>query len=301
MHFSTLIPVALAAIPLVSASGQLGFALGDKNADGTCKFQADYESDFDTIGPVSKIVRVYAASDCNTAQEILPAAKSKGFQVILGIWPDTDTSYAADKAAVVKYAPQYSDQVYAITVGSETMYRGNFTGEQLLEKIQDTKKAVPAFKVGTADSWNKYYDGTADALIKGNVDILLMNAFSYWQGQAAGTAATAGFFEDIMQALGAVQDAAGSTTSGPEIWVGETGWPTGGSKYGAAVPGVQAAQTFWSNAVCGMLDWGVNVFYFEAFDEPWKPVSTGDDGTVADETHWGAWNADRSSKFSYTC
>lgn len=79
------------------------------------------------------------------------------------------------------------------------------------------------------------------------------------------------------------------------------GWPTGGSNYGAAVPGVKAAQTFWSNAVCGMLDWGVNVFYFEAFDEPWKPVSTGDDGTVADETHWGAWNSDRSSKFDYTC
>ena len=86
MHFSTLIPVAFAVLPLVSASGKLGFALGDKKADGTCKFQADYESDFDTIGTVSKIVRVYAASDCNTAQEILPAAKSKGFQVILGIW-----------------------------------------------------------------------------------------------------------------------------------------------------------------------------------------------------------------------
>ena len=80
-----------------------------------------------------------------------------------------------------------------------------------------------------------------------------------------------------------------------------TGWPTGGSTYEAAVPSVKAAQTFWSTAVCGMLDWGVNVFYFEAFDEPWKPVSTGDDGSVADETHWGAWNADRSSKFSYTC
>lgn len=90
MHFSALIPVALAAIPLVSASGKLGFALGDKNADGTCKFQADYESDFETIGDVAKIVRVYAASDCNTAKEILPAAKSKGFQVILGIWYVTE-------------------------------------------------------------------------------------------------------------------------------------------------------------------------------------------------------------------
>jgi glucan 1,3-beta-glucosidase len=87
--------------------------------------------------------------------------------------PDTDESFEADKAAIVKYAPQYVDQVYAITVGSETMYRGNFTGETLLEKINDVKTATGGkFKMGTADSWNKYQDGTADPLIKGGVDIL---------------------------------------------------------------------------------------------------------------------------------
>lgn len=37
----------------------------------------DYESDFDAIVAASgsKIVRGYAASDCNAAQQILPAAK----------------------------------------------------------------------------------------------------------------------------------------------------------------------------------------------------------------------------------
>ncbi len=50
-----------------------------------------------------------------------------------------------------------------------------------------------------------------------------------------------------------------------------------------------------------MLAWGVNVFSFEAFDEPWKPKSTGQDGNVADETHWGVFNADRTSKFDTKC
>jgi len=302
MRFLTILPVALVAAPaLVSAGGSLGFALGDKKSDGTCKFQADYTADFATLSGTSKLVRVYAASDCNTAQQILPAAKAAGFQVILGIWPDTDESYAADKAAVVQYAPQYDDQVYAITVGSETLYRGNFTGSTLLEKIQDVKSAVgSSFKVGTADSWNKYQDGTADPLINGGADILLCNAFSYWQGQTIANA-TADFFDDIMQAFGHIQAVAGSASSGPELWVGETGWPTAGSTYQAAVPGVASAQTFWSQAVCGMLDWGVNVFSFEAFDEPWKPLSTGADGSVADETHWGVWNADRTSKYSTSC
>ncbi len=138
--------------------------------------------------------------------------------------PDTDEAYAADKAAIVKYAPQYADQVYAITVGSEALYRGNFTGAELLLKLQDTRKATGSkFKIGFADSWNKFQDGTADPLLKsGGADIVLCNAFSYWQGQTLKNS-SASFFDDIMQAFGHVQSVAGSTTDGPELWVGETG------------------------------------------------------------------------------
>jgi glucan 1,3-beta-glucosidase len=79
-----------------------------------------------------------------------------------------------DKNAITTYAPQYASQIYAVTVGSETLYRGNFTGSQLLSKINDIKKALSGtnIKVGTADSWNKYADGTADAVIQGGPDIL---------------------------------------------------------------------------------------------------------------------------------
>jgi len=57
------------------------------------------------------------------------------------------------------------------------MYRGNFTGAELLVKIQEVKTATSGkFKVGTADSWNKYQDGTADPLIKGGADILLTHS-----------------------------------------------------------------------------------------------------------------------------
>jgi glucan 1,3-beta-glucosidase len=60
-----------------------------------------------------------------------------------------------------------------VTVGSETLYRGNFTGPQLWAKMQAVKTALKnQFKVGTADSWNKYADGTADAVIKGGPDLL---------------------------------------------------------------------------------------------------------------------------------
>ena len=201
---ATLASIALAALPASALNrGTLGFALGTKKADGSCKYTADYESDFDAIQSASgsTLVRGYAASDCNCAQQILPAAKSKGFQVVLGVWPDTDESFNADKQALSTYATQYQDQVYAVTVGSETLYRGNFTGAELLEKIQDVKAILPNTKVGTADSWNKYADGTADALIKGGVDLLMANAFSYWQGKEVGAGAEYTYFDDIQQAI----------------------------------------------------------------------------------------------------
>lgn len=89
MYISNIVPLVLAAAPaLVSAAGTLGFSLGNKNNDGSCKFQSDYDADFAAIskGSDAKIVRAYAADECDTAKEILPAAKTAGFQVILGIW-----------------------------------------------------------------------------------------------------------------------------------------------------------------------------------------------------------------------
>lgn len=176
MRTTILASISLSLLPTMTmAKGTLGFSLGDKKVDGSCKYTSDYEADFSAIqtNSGSTVVRIYSASDCNCTAQILPAAKSAGFKVVLGVWPDTDTSLTADKEALSTYIPGYESQVYAVTVGSETMYRGNFTGPELLQKINDVKSILPkGTKVGTADSWNKYADGTADAVIQGGVDIL---------------------------------------------------------------------------------------------------------------------------------
>src|SRR4051794_19018882 len=109
MHFSTLLISAIAAAPLaVSAAGTLGFALGNTLEDGSaCKTRDDYEADFDAIkgNSGSTLVRTYSNTNslgnpCNTAQEILPAAKNKGFKVLLGMWPDGG-AFEREKQALV--------------------------------------------------------------------------------------------------------------------------------------------------------------------------------------------------------
>jgi len=306
MHFSTIAPVLLSLAPLlVSAAGTLGFSLGTKHADGSCKDQADYEADFKAISAASgsKIVRGYSASDCNCAQYILPAAKAQGFKVILGIWPDVDRSFQADTGAITKYTGQFADQIYAVTVGSETLYRKNFTGEQLLDKMNTVKKLInnPKIKVGTADTWSKYADGTADAVIRSRPDILLANAFGFWQGESIENA-THQYLDDIMQAYQHISSVVGGTANMPEVWTGETGWPTdGGTDFKAAKAGTRNAETFFKQGICAMLKWGYNVFMFEAFDEPWKPNSVGEGGLAADEKHWGAMTAQRQAKYPLMC
>jgi glucan 1,3-beta-glucosidase len=71
-----------------SAAGRLGFALGVKHSDGSCKITGDYEADLDAIqsNAGSTTVRIFDASECDVVAQILPAVKSKNFGVVLGVW-----------------------------------------------------------------------------------------------------------------------------------------------------------------------------------------------------------------------
>ncbi len=94
MQLRDLLSTVLATAPLaVSAAGTLGFAVGNTNADGSCKVQADFEADFTALqdNTDAKIVRTYSSSDifgnpCHTPTQILPAAKKANIKVLLGMW-----------------------------------------------------------------------------------------------------------------------------------------------------------------------------------------------------------------------
>ncbi|KAI4161170.1 MAG: hypothetical protein L6R39_000130 [Caloplaca ligustica] len=281
------------------------------DADKKCKSVADYEADFDALKSQagSTIVRTYSVLDvnvpeypCDVAATILPAVQAKNFKVILGLWADTQASFDSEKAALQPVlTSEYAPYVYALTTGSESLYRG-VSASELLPRIKETKdtfgKLVP--RVGTVDSWNKFQDGTADPILTSGVPTFLMvNAFGYWQHQNINNA-TATYLDDLQQAIGEIQRTVGLNKI--EIWNGETGWPgDGGSDYGDAHASTVNEEKFFKTGVCAALAWGVNVFYFEAFDETWKPKSTGDTGAQGDETHWGAFTDDRTPKFSLTC
>ena len=92
---------------------------------------------------------------------------------------DTEKAFKADSDEVLKWTKTYADQIYGFTVGSEGLYREEqkpgtgYEADYILDKINKFKDDLDIEKpVGTADSWNKYQDGTADPLIQGGVKLL---------------------------------------------------------------------------------------------------------------------------------
>lgn len=306
MRFSTLAAGLLFSATQVAAVGDLGFNLGVKNNDGTCKSTSDYEADLEVLKPYGNVVKVYAVSDCNTLQQLAPAVEAAGFRAFLGVWPNDDAHFAAEKEALTTYLPTIKiSNVAGILVGSEALYREDLTASELADKINNVRDTVKDIKdadgnsyssvqVGTVDSWNVLVAGYNAPAIEAS-DFVMANAFSYWQGQTMDNA-TYSFFDDIMQALQTIQSVKGTTDI--SFWVGETGWPTDGTNFEAAYPGVDNAQQFWQEAICGMRAWGINVLAFEAFDEDWKPDTSG----ISDvEKHWGIWTSGRTLKYDIDC
>ncbi|VEU20381.1 DEKNAAC101293 [Brettanomyces naardenensis] len=289
----------------VAAEGALGFNLGVKDNNGQCKSTSDYESDLNKLSPYGKVVKTYAVSDCNTLQNLGPAAESEGFQLALGIWPTPDSEFSSEKQALQTYLPTISKStVQVFLVGSEALYRGDMSADQLASDISEIKTLLSGIKdkngdsygdvpVGTVDSWNVLVDGANVPAIQA-ADVVYANAFSYWQGQGMNNASFS-FFDDIMQALQAIQTIKGTTNI--DFWVGETGWPTEGSNYGSAVPSVDNASQFWTQAVCAMRGWGINTFVFEAFDEAWKPETSGS----SVEPYWGVFDENGNLKYKLDC
>jgi glucan 1,3-beta-glucosidase len=228
-------------------------------------------------------------------------------------------AYSREKKALVDAdLEQYGDTVMGVTVGSEGIYRGTYSEPELLEWLDDMQSTFPDTLIGTADSWNGWANGSMDGIIGSGIKLILANGFPYWQYQDINNA-TKTFFYTMAEALEHIQEVSGSLDDihfmnggtymiflegrhNMLIHLSETGWPgTGGDDAGAAKAGDDNMETYWHDTVCGALTWGIDVFWFEAFDEPNKADAIGDDGVAASEKYWGSFTADHKPKFDMKC
>jgi exo-beta-1,3-glucanase (GH17 family) len=202
-------------------------------------------------------------------------AHRAGFKAALEAWLGPEN----DAAGLVANQQEISDLIAAANrgeadlaiVGSEVLLRGDLSANTLVSYMQQVRSSVPSnIPVTTADTYNTLL-ANPDAIAAS--DVVLGNFYPYWEGTRID-----GAIASLDAEYRALSQAAGSKA----IWVGETGWPSGGNAVNLAVPSPQNAAYYWLAVNSWSQSNNVNVFYFEAFDEAWKAASEGPQGV-----HWG--------------
>ncbi|KAJ1938755.1 glycoside hydrolase 3 protein, partial [Linderina pennispora] len=274
--------LALFASSALAASHFNGLNYNPKRQDGSCPIVDQVRQDLQVLRPYTNKLRIYSVNDCNQGEPVLRAMENTDWKVELGLWVNqNDAVYQADKAELLRLAKyfDFNKQVAAVIVGSESIYRGEQTAEQLAAKVKDTKAALAAIGLGnipvsSSETWPTYYKPLIDA-----VDFVNMHGFPFWEGVAVDAAGDK-MFEHIHN----LQAQAG----GKKVVIGETGWPTAGDNYGAAIASPENTLNYMQQFICRANKEGIDYYWFNSFDQSW--ASHNNASNV--EGNWGIIKSD---------
>ena len=186
-------------------------------------------------------------------------------------------------ARAIELANEYEDIVVAINVGNEALVDWNDHMVPLEKVIQyvEQVKAATTQPVTVADNYEWWIkDGAPLAEV---VDFLGVHTYPAWENKTIDEA-LAYTIENIEGVHAALPD--------KPIAILEAGWATTAEEFAE-----QASEENQARYYREILDWAteanVTVFFFEAFDEPWKGNPDNADGA---EKHWGIFFVDRTPK-----
>ena len=253
-----------------------------------------------------KLLRMY---DCDTnTQMTLEVIRNYNFpiKILLGIWLDAEISnhngcsWLTDPIPeselkknrisnqievdmAIELANKYKDIVVAVNVGNEALVSWNdhmMSEERVIQFVRQVKANIhqPVTVAETHYWWRDYGSNLAKEL-----DFLGVHIYPLWEGEGIenGMSFTVEGVENVIKSL-------------PEakIAILEAGWATIANEFGDRAN--QSNQKLYYDA---LKEWSklnnVTVFFFEAFDEPWKG---NEDSPNAAEKNWGIFNEDRSRK-----
>lgn len=271
-----------------AAAAFQGFNYGSTFTDGRPKSQTDFENEFKTAAGLEGTnggftsARLYTMVQGGTGSDpisAIPAAIKTKTSLLFGLWASAgQASFNNELSALKKTIDQYCGQldglVAGISVGSEDLYRISPIGQasspdpgasptqlvNYIKEVRDTIKGSCLEKapIGHVDTWTAYVNETNKPVIDA-IDWIGMDAYPYYENTKPNG------LENAAKLFQAAIDNTNSVSGGKPIWITETGWPVSGPKDGAAVPGTDAAQTFWQEIGCPMFG-NTNVWWFTLQD-----------------------------------
>jgi len=254
------------------------------------------------------LIRMYDVGEKTVTTLQLIREHDLPIKMLLGIWlraevsnhegcpwldePIPDEELAANVPANVaevergiELARQYADIVVAVNVGNEALVDWNdhmVPLEKVITYVERVKAAIdqPVTVADNYEWWIKDGEPLAAA-----VDFLGIHTYPAWEEKTI-EEALAYTIENLERVRAALP--------GKPISVLEAGWATTASEFGE-----RASEESQERYYREIQDWAeqnnITVFFFEAFDEPWK----GDpDNPLGAEKHWGLFKVDRSPKLA---
>lgn len=260
-----------------------------------------------------RLIRLFDSSDA-VAKLTLQVIKDNGLdlKVMLGIYivNGNDAFNQAEVARGIALAKAYSDLVLAVSVGNETMVNWSFNpvAPATMAGFITTVRNAITQPVTTDDNWAFY--ASAPRTITDVIDFAAVHTYpladsvynaALWDWQQASVPAATRATAMMDAAIAAARkdytavrtylDSIGQT--GMPIVIGETGWKavaSGGESF-RAHPVNQKMYfdrlTAWSNTAHTTGAGPTTIFYFEAFDEPWKGA----------DDKWGLFNVSRQARY----
>ncbi|CAM0134980.1 glycoside hydrolase 3 protein [Umbelopsis sp. WA50703] len=254
--------IVLCEVAIDRRAGDAFYALNYGIDQNNCPSLDFVKQQLTTIKPYTSRIKTFSVTACNQGDLVLQATQSLGLRIHLGIWVSADVNtFQAEQAKLIELAHAHSfNNVDGVIVGSETQYRGDVSPETLADMISQVKQSLAAagvnVPVATADVYYKL-----DPVIVAQVDFVMMNAFPYWEGVAV---------ENAVSTLFEHYDYMKSLAGDKPVLIGETGWPTRGANFGAAVPSISNQETFLKGVLCQVRQRNIQMCYFEGQDELYK-------------------------------
>jgi exo-beta-1,3-glucanase (GH17 family) len=252
------------------------------------------------------LIRLY---DCDeNSQMVLEVIKKEELpvKVLLGIWLDAEISnhegcgwltepipaeeLAANKQTNleeiqkgIELANTYKDIVIAVNVGNEALVDWNDHMVEL-DTIIDYVKQVKAGicqPVTVADNYVWWINEGAP--LAAVVDFLGIHTYPAWEQK--------GIDEALAFTIQNIEDVRAALPDKP-IAILEAGWATTAIEFGERASEENQVR-YYNEIKEWATDTNTTVFFFEAFDEPWKGNPDSPEGA---EKHWGIFFVDRTPK-----
>ena len=232
------------------------------------------------LEPIRPWVQWIRSFSCTDGNELIPAlAAGKGLKTMVGVWLGDDHELN-ERELANGIAVAQAGHASILAVGNEVLLRGDLTEDELLDYLARAKAAVPDVPVGYVDAYFEFVDHPR---ITAACDVLLANCYPFWEGCPAQYALL--YMKDMYQRVARV-------AGGKRVIVSETGWPTIGKATGGAEPSYENALKYFIDTCRWAHEDEIEMFYFSAFDEPWKVAAEGDVGA-----YWGLLDKDGKPKY----